>query len=61
MGRDRASLSAYYKDKELPATPPDATARWKVGKHTLRAHIYNDLVWRDHKPGATRLRLHRHL
>lgn len=49
-------LARKYKDKELPATPPDALARWKVGAHTLRAHIYTNLVLRDHKPGAMRLR-----
>ena len=49
-------LARTYKEKELPATPPDAVMRWKVGRHTLRAHIFNDLVERDAKPGATRLR-----
>ena len=49
-------LARLYKEKELPATPPDAVMRWKVGRHTLRAHIFNDLVERDAKPGAMRLR-----
>ena len=31
--------------------------RWKVGKHTLRAHVFDTLVQRDAKPGATRLRV----
>ena len=50
-------LARTYKGKELPATPPDRVMRWKVGKHTLRAHVFEALVQRDAKPGATRLRV----
>ena len=50
-------LARTYKGKELPATPPDAVMRWKVDKHTLRAHVFDRLVERDAKPGATRLRV----
>ena len=50
-------LARTYQGKELPATPPDKVMRWKVGKHTLRAHVLDTLVQRDAKPGATRLRV----
>ena len=50
-------LARTYKEKERPATPPDKVMRWKVGKHTLRAHVFDTLVQRDAKPGATRLRV----
>ena len=49
-------LARAYKGKELPAMPPDRVMRWKVGKHTLRAHVFEALVQRDAKAGATRLR-----
>jgi hypothetical protein len=37
-------LARSYKGKETPATAPDATARWKVGKRTIQALIFKDLV-----------------
>jgi hypothetical protein len=45
-------LARSYKGKELPATPPDRTAHWKVGRHWVRAHIFEDLVLSDAKPGS---------
>jgi hypothetical protein len=45
-------LARKHGETTIPATPPDATARWKDGRHTLRAHIYNDLVAADEKPQA---------
>jgi hypothetical protein len=49
-------LARTYKDKEIPATPCDATARWKVGKRRIKALIFNDLVASQHKPGGRSLR-----
>ena len=49
-------LPRTYKDKEIPATPWDATARWKVGKRWLKAYLFNDLVPTEHKPGGRSLR-----
>lgn len=50
-------LARVYNGKTLPATKPDAVARWKAGGQTVRAHIYHNLVLREHKPGATCLRV----
>jgi len=49
-------LARTYKDHELPATPPDATARWKVGKRRIKALIFNALVPYESKPGGRSLR-----
>jgi hypothetical protein len=49
-------LARTYKDKEIEATPPDATARWKVGKRRIKALIFNDLVPSESKPGGRSLR-----
>ena len=49
-------LERTYKENVLPATPPDAVARWKVGKHKIRAHIFENLVMTDQKPGAASFR-----
>jgi hypothetical protein len=49
-------LSRTYKDHEIPATPADATARWKVGKRWLKAYLWNDLVPEGSKPGGRSLR-----
>jgi hypothetical protein len=50
-------LSRTYKEKELPATPPDATARWKAGKHWVTAHLFENLVLADQKPGSATFRI----
>jgi hypothetical protein len=50
-------LSRTYKGKELPATPPDRTARWKAGKHWVHAHIFEDLVLPDARPGSATFRI----
>jgi hypothetical protein len=50
-------LARSYKGKELPATPPDRTARWKAGRHWVRAHIFEDLVLPDQKPGSAPFRI----
>jgi hypothetical protein len=46
-------LPGVYGGKGIPATPPDAAASWHEGGRTLRAEIWNALVLRDEKPGAT--------
>jgi len=45
-------LVRKYGETTIKATSPDATARWKDGRHTLRAHLYNDLIAADEKPQA---------
>jgi len=45
-------LARHYKKKRLPATPPDAITDWKEGRHTIVAHVFNNLVLADQKPGA---------
>jgi hypothetical protein len=41
----------------IAATKPDATARWKDGRHKIRAHLYENLVASDEKPGGKTYRL----
>ena len=50
-------LARTYKEKELPATAPDRTARWKAGKHWVRAHIFEALVLPDARPGSATFRI----
>jgi hypothetical protein len=45
-------LARKHGETTIPATPPDATARWKDGRYTLRAHLYTDLVAAYEKPEA---------
>ncbi len=49
-------MARTYKDKEIAATPCDATARWKVGKRRIKVLIFNDLVPSESKPGGRSLR-----
>lgn len=49
-------LSRRYKDHEIPATPPDATARWKEGRYEIRASLFEDLVLSEAKPGSPSFR-----
>jgi hypothetical protein len=49
-------LARWYKDREIAATPPDDTARWKEGRHTLRARIFNNLLLSTAKPGSRSFR-----
>jgi hypothetical protein len=44
-------LARTRAGKKTKATPPDAVARWKDGKYTLRAHLYENLVQTDQTPG----------
>src|SRR4051794_3074481 len=51
-GEEVRPLTRRYKDHKIEATLPDATARWKEGRHKIRADIYNNLVLRTAKPGS---------
>jgi hypothetical protein len=44
-------LSRKRAGKTTKATQPDAVARWKDGKYTLRAHLFENLVQSDQTPG----------
>jgi len=55
-GEEVRPLARWYKDHKIEATLPDDTARWKEGKHTIRAHIYNNLVLFSAKPGSRTFR-----
>ena len=46
-------LARSYAGKKLAATPPDATARWKAGKHRVSACLFKDLVLSHARPGST--------
>jgi len=50
-------LARTYRGKELAATSADATARWKVGEKWARAHLFEDLVLPDQKPGQATFRI----
>jgi DDE superfamily endonuclease len=41
----------------IAATKPDANARWKDGRHTIKAYLYENLVASDEKPGGASFRL----
>lgn len=49
-------LARTYRDKEIAATPCDATARWKDAKRYVKAWIFNDLVGSQNMPGGKSLR-----
>jgi hypothetical protein len=50
-------LSRTRKGKTIAATSPDAIARWSDGQYDLEAHVWNDLVLPDQKPGARTFRV----
>lgn len=50
-------LARTYAGKKLAATPPDATARWKAGKHRVKAWIFEDLVLSTARPGSAAFRI----
>jgi len=49
-------LARHYGQKRLEATKPDKVARWKFGKRTIRALLFEELVLADAKPGAASFR-----
>lgn len=49
-------LARMYRDREIAATPCDATARWKVGKRSVKAYIWDNLVPPGRQPGGRALR-----
>jgi hypothetical protein len=49
-------LARCYANKYHEATRPDTTSTWKVGKRTIRALIFSDLVLSDAKPGSPSFR-----
>jgi len=50
-------LARTYAKKEIPATPPDKTARWKAGPHTIQAHVFENLVHKQARPGSASFRI----
>lgn len=49
-------LSRQRAGRETQATPPDGVGRWVDGKHTLVAHIFENLVASDQTPGRPSFR-----
>lgn len=45
-------LARGYGNRCVSATPPDATARWKVGRRCLRALLFENRVLPSAKPGV---------
>ena len=50
-------LARTYAGKRLEATPPDKVVRWKAGRHSVRAHVFANLVAKTAKPGAATFRI----
>jgi DDE family transposase len=49
-------LARRYRGKRLSASPPDGVARWKEGKKSVRAHLYEHLVLKAARPGSAGFR-----
>lgn len=49
-------LSRTYNKKRIKATPADGSARWKEGRYTIRALLFDDLVLSEAKPGRPSFR-----
>jgi hypothetical protein len=45
-------LERTYKGKKIPADRPDKVVRWKAGRHTIRAHVFENLVHKTARPGS---------
>ena len=45
-------LARTYGGKTIAATPPDKVVRWKSGRHTVRALVFENLVAQEAMPGA---------
>lgn len=50
-------LARTYAGKKIKASPPDKTVRWKAGRHTIRAWVFEALVVSDARPGAPTFRI----
>jgi hypothetical protein len=50
-GESVRPLARKYKDKTIPATPPDHTETWEEQGRGMRADFWFDLVESDGKPG----------
>src|SRR5215212_5396395 len=51
-------LARTYRDRALPATPPDRVVTWQEGDAVIRAESWNDLVLPDaHVAGAAPFRI----
>lgn len=49
-------LSRTYQKKCIKATPAEGSARWKEGRHTIKALLFDDLVLSDQKPDSPSFR-----
>jgi len=49
-------LPRPHKGQTIAATPPDATAQWRVAGRLSRAHVWDNLVLATAQPGAAALR-----
>lgn len=50
-------LPRTYAKHKQPATPPDKTQRWSDGRYKIKAHLYENLVAADEKPGGQSYRI----
>lgn len=50
-------LPRKHAKNQIAATKPDATARWQDGRYTIQAHLFENLVASDAKPGGVSFRL----
>jgi hypothetical protein len=49
-------LPRTHKGKAIAATPPDATAQWRVAGRLLRAQVWDNVVLSTAQPGAAAFR-----
>ena len=50
-------LARVYAGKKIPATTPDKIVRWKAGRYTIRAWVYENLVHKTACPGSATFRI----
>jgi hypothetical protein len=56
-GESVRPLPRKHKTRTIPATKPDRVLGWEDGPHKIKAHLYENVVAADEKPGGTPYRL----
>jgi hypothetical protein len=51
------ALPRRYGKNKIPPTPPDKTVEWNAQGHTIKAHLYENLVAANERPGGKSYRL----
>jgi len=56
-GESVRPLPRKHKTRTIPATEPDQVVTWEDGRHQIQAHLYENVVAADEKPGGKSYRL----